>query len=261
MKAVIQCGGKGTRLRPHTSILPKPLMPIGARPVLELVLKWLRRNGIKDVFITTGYLGHLIRSVCGDGNQWNMRITYTQEPEPLGTMGPLSLLCEHLDEPFLVLNGDVLTDLSLSKLMSCHRRHQANSHYRHSYPLHENGVWCDRRDRGARNRFPRKARTASPRKHGHLLHGARSTRTHPLGCSIRLRRFDVPDVGGGSGCARIQAQRHVAGYRPGGGLPKGPRHPMGRAIARVRGNCRCLRQSPNIAALALADQRERLAQV
>lgn len=126
MKAVIQCGGKGTRLRPHTSILPKPLMPIGARPVLELVLKWLRRNGIKDVFITTGYLGHLIRSVCGDGNQWNMRITYTQEPEPLGTMGPLSLLCEHLDEPFLVLNGDVLTDLSLSQLMSCHRRHQAS---------------------------------------------------------------------------------------------------------------------------------------
>jgi mannose-1-phosphate guanylyltransferase len=101
-------------------------MPIGARPVLELVLKWLRRNGIKDVFITTGYLGHLIRSVCGDGNQWNMRITYTQEPEPLGTMGPLSLLCEHLDEPFLVLNGDVLTDLSLSQLMSCHRRHQAS---------------------------------------------------------------------------------------------------------------------------------------
>src|SRR5215208_569786 len=74
MKAVIQCGGKGTRLRPHTSILPKPLMPIGARPVLELVLKWLRRNGIKDVFITTGYLGHLIRSVFGDGDQWNMPI-------------------------------------------------------------------------------------------------------------------------------------------------------------------------------------------
>ena len=124
MKAVIQCGGKGTRLRPHTSILPKPLMPIGARPVLELVLKWLRRNGIKDVFITTGYLGHLIRSVCGDGDQWNMRITYTQEPEPLGTIGPLSLLREHLDEPFLVLNGDVLTDLNLNQFVGSHRRHQ-----------------------------------------------------------------------------------------------------------------------------------------
>ena len=125
MKAVIQCGGKGTRLLPHTSILPKPLMPIGSRPVLELVLKWLRRNGIKDVFITTGYLGHLIRSVCGDGSQWNMRITYTQEMEPLGTMGPLSLVREHLvDEPFLVLNGDVLTDLNINQLVSCHRRHQ-----------------------------------------------------------------------------------------------------------------------------------------
>lgn len=124
MKAVIQCGGKGTRLRPHTSILPKPLMPIGARPVLELVLKWLRRNGIKDVFITTGYLGHLIRSVCGDGDQWNMRISYTQEPEPLGTIGPLSLLRERLDEPFLVLNGDVLTDLNLNQFVSSHRRHQ-----------------------------------------------------------------------------------------------------------------------------------------
>jgi NDP-sugar pyrophosphorylase family protein len=123
MKAVIQCGGKGMRLRPHTSILPKPLMPIGARPVLELLLKWLRRNGIKEAFITTGYLGHLIRSVCGDGSQWNMRITYTQEMEPLGTIGPLSLLREHLDAPFLVLNGDVLTDLNLSQFVNCHRRH------------------------------------------------------------------------------------------------------------------------------------------
>ncbi len=126
MKAVVQCGGKGTRLRPHTSILPKPLMPIGARPVLELVLKWLRRNGIRDVFITTGYLGHLIRSVCGDGNQWNMRLTYTQELEPLGTMGPLSLLREQLNEPFLVLNGDVLTDLNLNQFVNCHRRYRSN---------------------------------------------------------------------------------------------------------------------------------------
>jgi NDP-sugar pyrophosphorylase family protein len=123
MKAVIQCGGKGTRLRPHTSILPKPLMPIGARPVIELVLKWLRRNGIREVFVTTGYLGHLIRSVCGDGNQWNMHISYTQEPEPLGTIGPLSLLRDDLKDPFLVLNGDVLTDLNLSHFANFHRRH------------------------------------------------------------------------------------------------------------------------------------------
>lgn len=123
MKAVIQCGGRGTRLRPYTSILPKPLMPIGSRPVLELLLKWLRRNGIQEVFVTTGYLGNLIRSFCSDGQQWNIRINYTQEMEPLGTIGPLSLLREQLDEPFLVLNGDILTDLNLNQFMKCHRKH------------------------------------------------------------------------------------------------------------------------------------------
>jgi NDP-sugar pyrophosphorylase family protein len=123
MKAVIQCGGKGTRLRPYTAVLPKPLMPIGSRPVLELLLKWLRRNGIQEVFITTGYLGHLIRSFCGNGHQWNLKITYTEEVEPLGTIGPLTLLREHLDSPFLVLNGDVLTDISLSQFAGFHRRH------------------------------------------------------------------------------------------------------------------------------------------
>jgi len=123
MKAVLQCGGKGMRLRPYTSILPKPLMPIGSRPVLELLLKWLRRNGIQDVCVTTGYLGSLIRSFCGDGQQWNLRITYTQELEPLGTIGPLSLLRDQLTEPFLVLNGDVLTDLSLSRFVNFHRHH------------------------------------------------------------------------------------------------------------------------------------------
>jgi NDP-sugar pyrophosphorylase family protein len=123
MKAVIQAGGKGTRLRPYTMILPKPLMPVGSKPVLDLLLKWLRRNGTHDVYITTGYLGHLIRSVCGDGRQWDLRITYTEESEPLGTIGSLSLLHNELDSRFLVINGDVLTDLSLNAFTSCHREH------------------------------------------------------------------------------------------------------------------------------------------
>lgn len=123
MKAVIQCGGRGTRLRPYTSVLPKPLMPIGARPVLELLVKWLRRNGIEDLYITTGYLGHLIRSFCGDGRQWGIKIVYTQEVEPLGTIGPLTLLRSELDCTFLVLNGDILTDLSLNAFATCHREH------------------------------------------------------------------------------------------------------------------------------------------
>jgi len=123
MKVVIQCGGRGTRLRPYTTILPKPLMPVGSRPVLELLLKWLRTNGMKEIYVTTGYLGHLIRTVCGDGRQWDMIINYTEENEPLGTIGPLSLLRERLDGTFLVINGDILTDLSLNAFVTCHRQH------------------------------------------------------------------------------------------------------------------------------------------
>lgn len=123
MKVVIQCGGKGTRLRPYTTVLPKPLMPVGSKPVLEMLLKWLRRSGLQDIYITTGYLGHLIRTVCGDGHQWDMRIKYTEEREPLGTIGPLDLLRNELDETFLVINGDVLTDINMKAFFACHRRH------------------------------------------------------------------------------------------------------------------------------------------
>jgi len=122
MKAVIQAGGRGVRLRPYTSVLPKPLMPIGARPVVELLLKWLRRNGIKDVYITTGYLGHLIRSFCGDGTQWGININYVHELEPLGTVGALKVMQEKLESTFLVLNGDILTDLSLKAFTTYHRK-------------------------------------------------------------------------------------------------------------------------------------------
>lgn len=126
MKVVIQSGGKGMRLRPYTTILPKPLMPVGERPVLELLLRWLRRNGASDVYITTGYLGHLIRTFCGDGSQWDLRITYTQEHEPLGTIGALSLLRDELDETFIVINGDVLTNLHVNEFVGTHRRSKSD---------------------------------------------------------------------------------------------------------------------------------------
>lgn len=125
MKAVIQSGGRGTRLRPYTMVLPKPLMPVGSKPVLELLLKWLRRNGFRDVYITTGYLGDLIRGFCGDGSQWDLDIRYTEEREPLGTVGALSLLREELDSTFLVINGDVLTDLNLSAFVASHRKRES----------------------------------------------------------------------------------------------------------------------------------------
>lgn len=123
MKAVIQAGGKGTRLRPYTLVLPKPLMPVGDQPVIEILLKWLRRNDVSDAYVTTGYLGHLIKSVCGDGGQWDMHITYSEEPEPLGTIGALNLIRDQLDETFYVINGDLITDFKLRPFADFHKQH------------------------------------------------------------------------------------------------------------------------------------------
>lgn len=120
MKVVIQAGGKGMRLRPYTHVLPKPLLPVGSKPVLELLLRWLRRSGNRDIYVTTGYLGHLIRAFCGDGHDWDVHIRYSEETEPRGTIGALSLLREELDESFLVINGDVLTDLNLTAFARSH---------------------------------------------------------------------------------------------------------------------------------------------
>jgi NDP-sugar pyrophosphorylase family protein len=123
MKAVIQAGGKGTRLKPYTLILPKPMMPVGEQPVIEILVRWLRRHGVEEVMVTTGYLGHLLRMLLGDGSQWDMKISYTEETEPLGTVGALNLAREWLDSPFLVLNGDLITDLDLRAFMRFHREH------------------------------------------------------------------------------------------------------------------------------------------
>ncbi len=123
MKAVIQAGGKGTRLRPYTLILPKPLMPVGGLPVIEMLLKWLRQNDVDSVYVTTGYLGHLIHALCGDGSQWGLKVSYCEEPEPLGTVGALNLLGpEKLNETFLMLNGDLITDLDIDAFLKCHRQ-------------------------------------------------------------------------------------------------------------------------------------------
>jgi NDP-sugar pyrophosphorylase family protein len=123
MIAVIQAGGKGTRLRPYTLVLPKPLMPVGDLPVIEVLLKWLRRWGFKKAWITTGHLGNLIHALCGDGCQWGMDIEYNQEPDPRGTIGPLRLIKSQLKETFLTVNGDLISDLNLQDFINYHRKH------------------------------------------------------------------------------------------------------------------------------------------
>ena len=125
MKAVIQAGGKGTRLAPYTLVLPKPMMPVGEQPVIEILLKWLRRNSIEEACIATGHLAHILKAYCQDGDQWGIKITYCQEPEPLGTVGSLQLLKEHLTDSFLMLNGDLITDLDLMAFKKSHAESNA----------------------------------------------------------------------------------------------------------------------------------------
>jgi NDP-sugar pyrophosphorylase family protein len=120
-KAVILAGGKGTRLEPYTSVLPKPLMPIGERAILEIVVEQLAEHGFNDITFCVGHLSHLIRAVFDSRSKPEAKITYFQEGEALGTAGPLPLV-EGLDETFLAMNGDVLTTLDYRALVSHHRR-------------------------------------------------------------------------------------------------------------------------------------------
>jgi NDP-sugar pyrophosphorylase family protein len=120
MKAVILAGGRGTRLAPYTHILPKPLMPIGEMPILEVLLRQMKRAGIQDIVLTVGHLAQLLRTFFMDGQQWGVNICYSYEENPLGTAGPLSLI-EGLDSTFLVTNGDVLTTLNLKELLAFHK--------------------------------------------------------------------------------------------------------------------------------------------
>lgn len=118
-RAVILAGGLGTRLRPYTAVLPKPLMPVGDRPVLDIVIRQLVAADFKRITIATGYLAELIEAFFRDGSAYGIPIDYFREREPLGTVGALGLIPD-LDEPFLVMNGDVLSDLEHRRLLDDH---------------------------------------------------------------------------------------------------------------------------------------------
>jgi len=113
MKAVILAGGLGTRLRPLTFSIPKPLLPIGEKPILEFIFEHLRKFAIKEIILSTGYQSELIRVFCGDGSKFGVKIDYVKENKALGTAGPLSLMRDRFsrDETFVLMNGDVVTKL------------------------------------------------------------------------------------------------------------------------------------------------------
>lgn len=124
MKAVVLAGGKGTRLAPYTTILPKPLMPIGDMPILEIVLRQLAYHHFDEVVLAVGYLAELLMAYCGDGSKFGLKIQYSREEQPLGTAGPLGLV-SGLTDTFLVMNGDLLTTLDYQALYRYHRQRGA----------------------------------------------------------------------------------------------------------------------------------------
>jgi mannose-1-phosphate guanylyltransferase len=122
MQALILAGGEGTRLRPLTSTVPKPVVPLVDRPFIAFMLDWLRSHGVEDIVMSCGHLASGVRNVLGDGAAFGVRLRYIEEPQPLGTGGALKYAETLLDDRFFMLNGDVLTDLNLSAQLAQHER-------------------------------------------------------------------------------------------------------------------------------------------
>ena len=117
-------GGKGTRLLPYTAVLPKPLMPVDETPILEIIIRQLKKYGISEIFISVGYMAGLIETFFGDGKRFGVTITYSIETEPLGTAGPIALIPD-FTRTLLVMNGDVLTSLNFQHLIDYHKDNNA----------------------------------------------------------------------------------------------------------------------------------------
>jgi len=118
MKAVILAGGLGTRLKPFTEVIPKPLLPIGEKAVLEIQMERLKKYGFNEIYLATNYKSQYIESFFGDGSRYGVKLVISKEEKPLGTAGPLLLLKEKLTEPFIVMNGDILTLADFKKVYS-----------------------------------------------------------------------------------------------------------------------------------------------
>jgi NDP-sugar pyrophosphorylase family protein len=126
MKAIILAGGLGTRLKPFTDIIPKPLLPIGESSVLEIQILSLKKHGIKDIIIATNHMAEYVEAFLGDGSKYGIKLRFSKEKKPLGTCGPVSLLQEELTEPFFLMNGDILTTLDFGKAHAFACNHEAD---------------------------------------------------------------------------------------------------------------------------------------
>lgn len=121
MQAVLVAGGKGKRLQPYTLTIPKPLIPIGNEPIMEVIIRQLLKCGFNKIHVCIGYMGELIQSYFGNGSKYNISITYSHETKPLGTVGPIALV-DSLEDHFIVMNGDTLCDINYENFLNLHAK-------------------------------------------------------------------------------------------------------------------------------------------
>jgi NDP-mannose synthase len=127
MKAIVMAGGKGSRLHPYSAVLPKPLMPLGNMPVLELLLHQLGRAGVDEAYLAVNHLRHLIEAFFGDGSRVGIKLHYSVEDKPLGTAGPIAAVLDRLGGEFIMTNGDLLTTMDIDAMIRFHREQQTDA--------------------------------------------------------------------------------------------------------------------------------------
>ncbi len=222
-RAVILAGGRGTRLRPYTVVLPKPLMPIGEYPIMEVVIRQLAYHEFDHITIAVNHQAELIKAFFGDGSKWHLRIDYSLEDEPLGTMGPLKLIRD-LPDQFLVMNGDVLTDLNFADFHAEHAQENrlfTVSSYQREQKVDYGVLMTD--PQGTLRGFQEKPVTGYEVSMGIYMVSRDVLPVRPSAGAIRIRRADAGSARGPADGARTEVQRLLARHRPGRRLLAGDR--------------------------------------
>ena len=225
MQAVILVGGEGKRLRPLTSTVPKPVVPLVDRPFIAFMLEWLKGHGIDDVIMSCGFLATSVRNVLGDGSSIGVALRYVEEPDPRGTAGALKFAERLLDERFLMLNGDVLTDIDLTGQIAQHERTGAKATLALApvrdpstyglVHLHEDRSVKDFVEKPSPDRDRHQ-----PDQRGRVRAATRDPRAGPAG-SQRLDRARGLAAADRQGAVRIPRRRLLAGHRHARALPAG----------------------------------------
>jgi NDP-sugar pyrophosphorylase family protein len=170
-RVVVLAGGKGTRLHPYTVVFPKPLMPLGEYPILEVIVRQLAINGFRHITLAVNHQANLIKAFFGDGEKWNVRIDYSLESRPLSTIAPLCLI-EDLPETFLLMNGDILTDLPSAISTRSIPRARASSRWRRRSGPTPSTTASFGRTRRIRSSVSKRSGDAVSRQHGRLCRPA-----------------------------------------------------------------------------------------